>query len=353
MSRRRQLVLEEADSPVAVSGTWVLYVHHVLRFSICISGPDGLLCPQIPELRIDRKYMEGGFVIDPRDVEVEIDSILGRGAGGIVTRAVHKPTGTPLAIKQVQLNDRGKREQLMNDIRTLIQAQNCEYLVRLYAAYFHEQSGRVHVALELMDVGSLEDVLKRVSGPIPERFIPVLAFQIVKGLQFLHSHKQLHRDIKPGNILLNSSGCVKLSDFGISKTLDNTTNMCDTFVGTATYMSPERALGKDYSFSSDIWSLGMVLFEVASGKFPFPTMASFPVLFDHLCNRPEPRLSDCPSLSPELQDLVSLCLQRDPLRRPTASQLLEHPFLDSHTQRIGALAKSEFSHWLQSLICCI
>ena len=309
------------------------------------SGPDGLLCPQIPGIQVDRQRIHQGFAIDPADIEVEMDSFLGRGAGGIVTRAVHRPTGTILAIKQVQLSDKSKRDQLMNDVRTLIQSQNCEFLVRLYAAYFHQKTGRVHLALELMDMGSLQDVLKRISGPIPERFIPTLMWQIVKGLEFLHSHKHIHRDIKPGNVLLNSSGVAKLSDFGISKTLDNTANICDTFVGTATYMSPERAIGRDYSFSSDIWSLGMVLYEVATGRFPFPQMASFPVLFDHLCNRPEPRL-DTSIFSNVLCDLVSLCLQRDPLKRPTASQLLNHALFSPNM--ISVDVRDEFSAWLKS-----
>ena len=173
-------------------------------------------------------------------------------------------------------------------------------------------------------MGSLQDFLKATRNtPIPENYIAVIAFQVLKGLEFLHNHKQLHRDIKPGNILLNSDGAVKLSDFGISKSLDNTANICDTFVGTATYMSPERAVGHDYSYSADVWSFGMVLFEMATGYHPFPSTSSFPILFDCLCSKPEPRLV---SASPDLSDLVCLCLQRDPFKRPSVSQLLGHEF---------------------------
>ena len=262
-----------------------------------------------------------------------------------MSRGIHTPTGTLLAIKAVQVDDRGRREQLMNDIQALIKAQSCAYLVQLYAAYYHRQSGRVHVALELMDMGSLQDFIKRRGNyPIPENYIAIIAYQVLKGLEFLHSHKQLHRDIKPGNILLNSDGAVKLSDFGISKSLDNTANICDTFVGTATYMSPERAVGHDYSFTADVWSFGMVLYEMATGHHPFPSTSSFPVLFDCLCSKPEPRLSS--SSSPQLSDLVRLCLQRDPLKRPSVSQLLGHEFF--HRLNESPDIMDSFRLWLRA-----
>jgi serine/threonine protein kinase len=322
------------------------------------SGPDGTISHKTSGIEIGQKGFKDGiheFSIDPRDIEVCVlrrlwrrfiqvdqDILLGRGACGIVSRGIHIPTGTLLAIKAVQVNERGKREQLMNDIQALIKAQSCAYLVQLYAAYYHRQSGRVHVALELMDMGSLQDFLKRTrNSPIPENFIAVIAFQVLKGLEFLHAHKQLHRDIKPGNILLNSDGAVKLSDFGISKSLDNTANICDTFVGTATYMSPERAVGHDYSFSADVWSFGMVLYEMATGQHPFPSTSSFPVLFDCLCTKPEPRLSS--SFSPDLCELVQLCLSRDPLNRPSVSQLLGRDYF--HRLNDPNLMDS-FRYWL-------
>merc|ERR1711920_1039032 len=133
------------------------------------------------------------------------------------------------------------------------------------------------------------------------------------------------RDVKLGNILFNSRGVVKVTDFGISKKLGDHA-MADTFVGTATHMSPERILGEAYSYAADIWSLGLCVYELSSGQYPYGSIASFPVLFDNLCNKDEPRLSE-KSYSPELCEFIELQLQRRPERRATAIQLQAHRFI--------------------------
>merc|ERR1711881_800293 len=139
------------------------------------------------------------------------------------------------------------------------------------------------------DFGSLQDVKHKVQL-VPENILALIMMQILEGLKTLHMGYVVHRDVKLGNILVNSSGAVKVTDFGISKKLGDHA-MCDTFVGTATHMSPERVLGEDYSFAADIWSLGLCVYELASGAYPYGSVASFPVLFDNLCSKPEPRLS--------------------------------------------------------------
>lgn len=150
----------------------------------------------------------------------------------------------------------------------------------------------------------------------------------------------LHRDIKPENILINHEGIVKLTDFGISRGLDSTVAMAATFVGTATYMAPERALGQDYSYASDIWSVGMVFYELAMRQYPFPTITSFPVLFDYLCTRPEPRLPEDREFSPELRDFIARTLVRDVRMRFGADNLLEMPFMNM------AASHDEVAQWL-------
>ena len=312
--RMRPLFLDDSEVAQTISGTWSI-------------SADGTMIHKESGIAINQlgiKDRAGDFSLDPRDIDVDLDDILGRGACGVVNRAIHRPTGILLAIKCVKVEDKDKRAQLMTDIQALIRVQNCRNLVHLYAAYLHKQSGRVHVALELMDLGSLQDWLRYIPKTgVEERIIGNICLQIAQGLAYLHAHRQVHRDVKPGNVLLNSHGEVKLSDFGISKLLDATSGVCDTFVGTVTYMSPERATGGAYSFPADVWSVGMILFQLSTGSFPFPTLVSFPVLFDYLCNKPEPRLVG--PFSTDLAEAVERSLQRRPEKRATAAELVALP----------------------------
>lgn len=177
-----------------------------------------------------------------------------------------------------------------------------------YGAFLRDSA--MVLALEYMDGGSLENVIHQL-GTIPERVLASIAYQILYALAYLKTNKRVHRDIKPPNILLNSRGNVKLSDFGIATELCNSIGtsvyptaivsrpcrpigwgvvkacrysssvvrlcvsscvvaMCGTFVGTFRYMSPERIQRTPYSYSSDIWSLGLVLMEAATGMYPYP-----------------------------------------------------------------------------------
>jgi len=278
----------------------------------------------IGELGLRDGSRNAEFTIDKDDIEVDQTSLLGRGAGGVVARGVHKPSGTALAVKVVRVEDKAKRSQLIHELETLLGVTKSHFLIQLYAAYVHKETGCVHVALEYMDYGSLADV-KQKTQMVPENMLAIMLMQILEGLKTLHLSYVVHRDVKLGNILVNSRGCVKVTDFGISKTLGDS-DVCDTVVGTATHMSPERVLGEDYSFAADIWSLGLCVYELASGTYPYGSVASFPVLFDNLCNKPEPRLSPG-RFTPALCEFVEMQLQRRPERRASAIQLQAHKWI--------------------------
>lgn len=186
---------------------------------VTISGA-GLVAPRLGSVAL-------------RAADVTLGAVLGHGASSVVHRAVHVPTGTALALKAMPVLDKAHREQLMRELSALAGC-SCAALTALVGAYCAEST--VYVALELMDVGSLEQALGAWGGPLPEAVVAACAFQVLVGLQHLRGARILHRDVKPSNVLLDSTGAVKLSDFGLSLALDTSLGAGATFVGTSRYM---------------------------------------------------------------------------------------------------------------------
>lgn len=332
------LDIEEVDSDASVSMTWSIDPSGTMRHR-------GTGLKISTETGITHEGQE--YRLSPEDIELDSGPCLGAGSCGVVQKGWIKKTGVPVAVKTVKVDGKdgkAKREQLLNEIRGLVQAEGCPHLVQWYAGFVSKRTGSVHVALEFMDLGTLADLKKRLGFVgVPPTQLSCIAQQIMKGLNHLHNRRVLHRDIKPENILHNRAGEVKLTDFGIAKDLSTTLAMAGTFVGTVTYLSPERCLGQDYSFASDIWSVGMVVYEMATGRYPFADISTFPVLFEHVCEKPEPRL-DGGQFPPELCDFVALCLTRDVARRPDTPVLLQHNYVTK-----GVVTQEALAAWLEKV----
>ena len=253
--------------------------------------------------------------------DIRVGEMIGRGSSSIVLHGIHSPTGTPLALKVINLFDRSKREQLIREIVTLYDAQ-CPNVITFYGAFYRE--GCITIALEYMDGGSLANVLAQV-GPIPERILAAMAYQILWGLAYLKVEKRVHRDIKPSNLLINSRGEVKVTDFGVSAELQSSIAMCGTFVGTFKYMSPERIQNHPYSYMSDIWSLGLVLMECATGLYPFNEHANCIEVAQTILDTDMPTLPT--GFSTDFNDFVSQCLHKTAENRLPAEVLLCAPWL--------------------------
>ena len=164
--------------------------------------------------------------------------MIGQGSSGVVFAARHIPSNTLIALKSINIYERDRRKQLENDLKALDEFSS-PYLVKYYGAFFAD--GVVKVAMELMDLGSTRRIINSLAGrpePVmPETTLYLYAYSILSGLQYLHEEKHMvHRDIKPDNVLINSLGEVKLCDFGVCRELANTAALCNTFVGTMTYM---------------------------------------------------------------------------------------------------------------------
>ena len=150
------------------------------------------------------------------------------------------------------------------------------------------------------------------------------------GLTYLYEeHHIMHRDIKPSNILVNSQGKIKLCDFGVSGELVN--SIADTFVGTSTYMAPERIQGERYTVKSDVWSFGLTIMELAIGKFPFQSNedleeeegapAGILDLLQQIVHEPAPKLPKSDAFPGILDDMIQKCLYKNPAERPTPKEL--------------------------------
>lgn len=267
-------------------------------------------------------------VIDVATIEeLELMEDLGAGASGTVKKAKHKPSGVLLAVKQIQILEKAKRDQMVAELR-IMRTHDCPWLVTLYNAFYEDAA--VSMVLEYMDHGSLADVVaKHPKGLTDERKLAMMTAQMLNGLNYLHrQHHQVHRDLKPANVLMNSRGQVKISDFGISSQLDSTNGMCSTFVGTTCYMAPERLSGGKYSYGADIWSLGLIVLELMLGKYPYPSVDNYFKLLSNIMDKEPPGVPEG-VFSDELAEFVHICLDKNS-NRPGASDLLKHPWLRKH-----------------------
>ncbi len=262
----------------------------------------------------------------------EIISLLGSEGMGQVYRAKDLKLGRDVAIKVL-------REELASDPERLrrfeqearsASALNHPNIITIYEIGKHGETP--YIAMEYVEGKTLSEML--AEGPLPTKKLVQLATQIAEGLAKAHSAGIVHRDLKPENLMVTSDGYVKILDFGLAKllpqpgvseaaTITKEGTVAGAVIGTASYMSPEQALGKPMDARTDVFSLGAVLYEIATGKRPFQgeTPAG---LFDEILHKAPAAPSSLNSELPgDIERVIVQALNKEPNRRyPSAKELL-------------------------------
>ncbi|OQV25055.1 Serine/threonine-protein kinase 4 [Hypsibius exemplaris] len=248
---------------------------------------------------------------------------LGEGSYGSVFKAIEKESGMVVAIKQVPLDT--DLQEIIQEI-SIMQKCDSPYVVKFYGSYFRDSE--LLIVMEFCDGGSVSDTIRHRRKTLAEDEIAVILRDTLKGLQYLHDIRKIHRDIKAGNILLNTDGSAKLADFGVAGQLTDTMAKRNTLIGTPFWMAPEVIQEIGYDTVADIWSLGITALEMAEGKPPYSDMHPMRAMF-HIPAKPAPTFRQPELWSAEFIDFVARCLVKNPDERATAVELLDHPFIQN------------------------
>src|ERR1700739_1402548 len=249
----------------------------------------------------------------------EILGELGRGAMGVVYRATDPVIGRTVAVKTIRLSEEGtglSRPELLSRFQTEARAAGLLAHPNIVVVYdAGEENGLYYITMELIEGKSLQALIDSGhSFPVP-RVLRIME-QTCSALQFAHERNIIHRDIKPANLMLTADDTVKVTDFGTAKILQFGTVQQTTHVmGTPSYMSPEQVKGRPVDGRSDIFSLGVLLYEILTGEKPFPGQSITTVIYKIVNEDPIPPRTLNPSIHPGLSTVITRALAQDPNAR--------------------------------------
>ncbi|KAJ0246169.1 Mitogen-activated protein kinase kinase kinase 15 [Hirschfeldia incana] len=261
--------------------------------------------------------------------------IIGRGSTATVSLAITN-SGDFLAVKSAEFSSSAflQREE------SILSSLSSPYVVKYIGSNTTTENGKqiYNLLMEYVPGGSIHDLIKSSGGKLPEPAIRAYTRQILKGLTYLHERGVVHCDLKSQNVMIGGGGeTAKIADLGCAKMAGNGSL---EFSGTPAFMSPEVARGEEHSFPADVWALGCVVIEMATGLSPWPELNDVVAAVYKIGFAGEsPGIPEC--LSEKGKDFLRKCLRRDPKQRWVVEELLRHPFLyeedQTQTQSLSCL----------------
>lgn len=270
---------------------------------------------------------------------VDMNKFLGKGAFSTVylgTYIKHDnlrlPIGTPVAVKIINKKTLSSKSQeaIREEIRIIdiIRSEPHPNIVEFYDVIYEKD--KIYIIMEYCSSGDMRGILKK---PIKEKYAQFYFSQLANGLRYLYNKNIVHRDIKPRNILLtNNRRVLKIADFGFAKQLQDDNFMYQTVCGSPLYMAPEIIKRSDYNNQTDLWSLGMILYEILFGFHPFHNCKSIPELkavMKHDDINIPPENTKNISITIECLDFLTKLLKKEVKDRLTWDEFFTHPWVNS------------------------
>ena len=273
-----------------------------------------------------------------------IEGVAARSGMASIFRAVDERTGQPVAIKiphpEMEADpvfyDRFRREQEIG------QKLDHPGVMKVFP---NDDHSRFYMAMEWVDGRLLRQAMNE-QGKFPPERATRIALAIASALEYIHAHGVIHRDLKPENIMIDAEDRIKLIDFGIAANVGSkrlTFSKFSQTMGTPDYISPEQVKGKRGDARSDIYALGVMLYEMLTGKVPFTGANAFVIMNDRLLNNPVPPREIDPSISPQLQEIIYRALERDPAKRYRSAREFAHDL--EHQEQVGVAEREELTNW--------
>ena len=265
----------------------------------------------------------------------EMKEVIGKGKFGVVNLGIHKKTGQQVAIKilnKENIKTAEDKELIRIEIGIL---KLCHHpnIVRLLDHL--ENNDYIYIITEYIEGGTLGQYFKKKKFNFSERQATSIMSQIANGVKYLHQYGIVHRDLKPDNIMItqqNDYGVIKIMDFGLSKIVSPNERMVDGY-GTLSYVAPEVLLRTPYNKEVDIWSLGVILFYMLSGRLPFRGRKEQEVAEKIVYEPLEFDEDDWETRSQRVQDLISCCLEKKKENRITIDEFINHPWFKKNMKQ--------------------